>query len=60
MQLTYFFGASIVREKVLQWNQDHATPTPAEIKAELKRLQNLLISQKQLLEVGGYSREVDT
>ena len=37
-----------MRNKVLQWNKDYAKPTPSEIKAEIKRLQNLLISHKAL------------
>ncbi|MCJ1379934.1 hypothetical protein MMC17_003037 [Xylographa soralifera] len=40
--------AEFVKEKVQNWNQQHAKATPAEIKAEIKRLKNLLISHTAL------------
>jgi hypothetical protein len=49
-----------VRDKVLNWNRDHEQPTAKEIKAEIKRLQNLLLSHKALEEVNGLSNIVQT
>ena len=43
--------ATKVRNKILYWNSRHSKPTPAEIKAEIKRLQNLLLSHTALKKV---------
>ncbi|KAL7946421.1 hypothetical protein V8C42DRAFT_357282 [Trichoderma barbatum] len=40
--------ATIVAKKVLNWKKNNSGPSPAEIRAELRRLQNLLVSHQTL------------
>ena len=47
-QLLLQTRATKVRNKVIYWNSQHSKPTPAEIRAEIKRLENLLLSHKAL------------
>jgi hypothetical protein len=41
----------MVAKKTLNWKKDHAKPNPAEIRAEIRRLQGLLVSHETLAEV---------
>ena len=43
--------ATIVKNKVTQWDNSYARPSPSEIKAEIKRLRNLLLSHEALAAV---------
>ncbi|OPB40225.1 hypothetical protein A0O28_0003040 [Trichoderma guizhouense] len=40
--------ATIVAKKVLNWKKNNSGPSPAEVRAEIRRLQNLLVSHKTL------------
>ena len=40
-----------MRDKVRRWKARNAEPTPAELRAELRRLQNLLASHQTLKDV---------
>ncbi|KAF2745726.1 hypothetical protein M011DRAFT_504598 [Sporormia fimetaria CBS 119925] len=41
--------ASIVQDKVVNWGINNATPSPTEIRAEIRRMKNLLASHETLL-----------
>lgn len=41
----------MVAKKTLNWKKDHSKPNPAEIRAEIRRLQNLIISHETLKDV---------
>lgn len=43
--------ATIVAKKVLNWKKNNSGPSAAEIRAELRRLQNLLVSHQTLQKV---------
>ncbi|QYT05579.1 hypothetical protein H0G86_012470 [Trichoderma simmonsii] len=40
--------ATIVAKKVLNWKKNNSGPSPAEVRAEIRRLQNLLVSHQTL------------
>ncbi|KAL4403651.1 hypothetical protein CABS03_14911 [Colletotrichum abscissum] len=46
--LTPVSWATMVAKKTLNWKKDHAKPNPAEIRAEIRRLQGLLVSHETL------------
>ncbi|KAM0438111.1 hypothetical protein ACHAQK_006842 [Fusarium lateritium] len=48
--LTPVSWATMVAKKTLNWKKDHAKPNPAEIRAEIRRLQGLLVSHETLAE----------
>ncbi|KAF5963922.1 hypothetical protein FBULB1_13082 [Fusarium bulbicola] len=45
-----FHLATMVAKKTLNWKKDHAKPNLAEIRAEIRRLQGLLVSHETLAE----------
>ncbi|KAK8113506.1 hypothetical protein PG984_014032 [Apiospora sp. TS-2023a] len=49
--LTPSHWATIVRDKIINWEQRNNRPTTAEIRAELRRLRNLLASHEVLRKV---------
>ncbi|KAM0417030.1 hypothetical protein ACHAPT_012996 [Fusarium lateritium] len=48
--LTPSHWATIVKDKVVNWEQKHGKPSASELRAEIRRLNNLLASHKTLLE----------
>ena len=42
----------MIKEKIEKWDRNNSKPTPAEIRAEIRRLKNLLASHETLLLVG--------
>ncbi|KAF5716168.1 hypothetical protein FMUND_6511 [Fusarium mundagurra] len=48
--LTPISWATMVAKKTLNWKKDHAKPNPAELRAEIRRLQGLLVSHETLAE----------
>lgn len=45
------FRATIVAKKALNWKKNNGKPNPAEIRAEIRRLQSLLASHETLQDV---------
>jgi len=43
--------ATLVNEKIKGWDAKNAEPSSAEIRADIKRLQNLLVSHQVLKDV---------
>jgi hypothetical protein len=38
----------MVAKKALNWKKNHSKPNPAELRAEIRRLQSLLVSHETL------------